>query len=123
MISYFFIRFFGWWISLLPYSTLHGLGRVLGSIVFWSYRPLRKKAMSNLAIAFGQKLDERHRRRIARRSFQNLMITLLEFFKIKKKHLSNLIHMNEPEKVLSLQAKGQGIVFLTGHQSNWEFPF
>jgi len=123
MISYFLVRFFGYCISWMPYRMLHGLGRALGSIVFWCYRPLRKKAMTNLAIAFGEERSEKERRLIARRSFQNLMITLLEFFKIKPRHLSSLIQMQDPEKVTSLQEKGQGIVFLTGHQANWEFPF
>lgn len=123
MISYLLIRFFGFWIGLMPYRWIRGLGCALGSSIFWCYPPLRKKAMSNLAIAFGESRSEKERLCIARRSFQNLVITMLELFKIKKSHLPSLICIREPEKVIALQEKGQGIVFLTGHQSNWEFPF
>ena len=79
--------------------------------------------MSNLAIAFGTTMSEKERAKLARHSFQNLMITCLEFFRLKKKDLPKVIKMIEPEKVTSLQQKGQGIVFLTGHQANWEIPF
>lgn len=110
-------------IQLMPYSMIHGLGRVLGSFVFWIYPTYRKKALTNLAIAFGDSKSEKERKVIARRSFQNVMITCLEFFKLKKKDLKKLLSMREPEKVTNLQEKGQSIVFLSGHQANWEIPF
>ncbi len=123
MLAYFFVRFFGWTISCLPYSAIHAIGRITGSMVYYVYTPFRKKAMSNLAIAYGSQKSETERKKIARQSFQNLMITCLEFFRLKKKDLKHMIKMIDPEKVISLQEKGQGIVFMSGHQANWEIPF
>lgn len=123
MLTYLFVRLFGALISLLPYSAIHALGRITGSLIYYVYTPYRKKAMSNLAIAYGNTKTEKERKKLARQSFQNLMITCLEFFRLKKKDLPKVIKMVEPEKVTTLQEKGQGIVFLTGHQANWEIPF
>lgn len=123
MLAYFFVRIFGWIISLLPYRTIHAIGRIAGSAIYYVYTPFRKKAMSNLAIAYGTSKTEKQRAKLARQSFQNLMITCLEFFRLKKKDLPKVIKMIEPDKVTSLQEKKQGIVFLSGHQANWEVPF
>ncbi len=84
MITFLLFRAVGWFISLLPYRTLHGVGRVLGVMAYYLHRSFRKKTLTNLAIAYGKTKSEEERRKIAKRAFQNLMITCLEFFRLKK---------------------------------------
>ncbi|MFN0064743.1 MAG: hypothetical protein ACKVOH_00750 [Chlamydiales bacterium] len=125
MISYFLFRLFGVLISLLPYTVIHAIGRILGTLLYYVHTPFRKKALSNLAIAYGSSLSEKERTKIAKRSFRHLMITCLEFFRLKrsKNHFDRLIIPSNPRVVLDLTEKKQGIVFFTGHQANWEIPF
>lgn len=125
MITFLLFRAVGWFISLLPYRTLHGVGRVLGVMAYYLHRSFRKKTLTNLAIAYGKTKSEEERRKIAKRAFQNLMITCLEFFRLKKSKgkISEIVTMEGGEDVLELMHKGQGVIFLTGHQANWEIPF
>src|ERR1700722_16573294 len=101
------------------------LGNFAGTIAYHLHRPFRKKALANLAIAFGKTKTEEERKKIAKKSFQNLMITCLEFFRFKKSHnnLSEIVTLEKNPEVENLLINKQGIVFLTAHQANWEIPF
>lgn len=124
-IVYSFFRIFGFFISLLPYKAIHTLGRFSGSCAYYLHRSFRKKALANLAIAYGETKSEKERREIAKKSFQNLMITCLEFFRFNKSKgkLSEIVSLQENAEIEALLDSKQGIVFLTGHQANWEIPF
>lgn len=125
MISYFFFRLFGFFLSLLPFRVLHSIGRFTGWLAYYLHRPFRKKALSNLAIAYGEKKSEKERKKLAIASFQNLMITLLEFYRLKKSKgkLNKIVSLQENSCVETLLKQKQGVIFLTGHQANWEIPF
>jgi len=124
-LTYLLFRSVGFFISLLSYKAIYRVGMVLGAVVFIFHRSFRKKAMTNLAICYGDKLDEKGRKRIARRSFQNIMITCLEFFRLKKSkgNIEEIVHLKNNPKVVELLEKGQGVIFLSAHQGNWEIPF
>jgi Kdo2-lipid IVA lauroyltransferase/acyltransferase len=123
--SYLSIRLLGGFLSLLPSPLLLGMSKGIGSLVFILHRPFRKKALANLAIAYGDQLPEKQRRQIARRSFQHLVMTCLEFFTLEKckGHYQNLVEHKNSETLLNLQNKRQGVVLFCGHQANWEIPF
>jgi len=122
---YLICRTFGFFVSQLSYPSLHRLGNYAGLCAYYLHRPFRKKALANLAIAFGDSKSERERIHIAKKSFQNLMITCLEFFRFKKsqQHLEEIAIFQENSAVLTLLQQKQGIVFLSAHQANWEVPF
>lgn len=124
-IIYCLFRAFGWLIALMPYSAIHRLGRWAGTCAYYLHGPFRKKAMANLAIAFGSTKSEQELKQIAKLSFQNLMITLLEFFRFKgsKGKLSEIVVLNDKTHIEPLLSGSQGIVFLSAHQANWEIPF
>lgn len=125
MLTYFFFRAFGFIISLLPYSALHAFCRFAGRCAFYLHRPFRKKALANLAIAYGKMKGERERKKLAIASFQNLMITLIEFCRLKKSQgkLEEIVTLEENSEVADLLSRKHGVIFLTGHQANWEIPF
>jgi Kdo2-lipid IVA lauroyltransferase/acyltransferase len=118
-------RAFGFFVSLLSYKALRHLGNFVGICAYHVHRPFRKKALANLAIAFGETKDEKERIRIAKHSFQNLMITLLEFFRFKKSHkkISEIATFEDNPELAALLNQKQGVVFLSAHQANWEIPF
>ncbi|MFZ0566277.1 MAG: hypothetical protein WAM28_08855 [Chlamydiales bacterium] len=125
LITYFLFRLPGAFLSLLPYRLLHALACGIGSAAFYLHRNFRKKALSNLAIAYGASKSEKERKAIAKASFQNVAITCLEFFRLKrsKGNLSKVVTLVENQEVRSLLEKKQGVIFLTAHQANWEIPF
>lgn len=122
---YYVFRILGLIISLLPYRILHGLGNVAGKCAYFVHRSFRKKALTNLAIAFGTSKGEKERRIIAQKSFQNLMITCLEFFRFKqsKGNLSEIVTLQDHPEIARLLDSKQGVIFLSAHQANWEVPF
>ncbi len=124
-LTYLLLASFGFLISLLSYPMIHFLGRKLGRLLFHLHRSFRKKTLCNLAIAFGDSLSEKERVELGKKSFENLTITCLEFFRLKrsKNNLSEIVELEKREEILALMEKGQGVVFLTGHQANWEIPF
>ncbi len=125
-LSYLCLRLIGLPISLLPYRVIHLIGAVLGTLMYYLHRSFRKKALTNLSIAKSLQLTEKQRKKIAKESFQNLMINCLEFFRLKRsKHrMEEITTWGVPrEEGLKVLKEGKGIVFLTGHQANWEIPF
>ncbi len=123
--NYCIFRIFGFFVSLLSYKMLHRVGNIAGICAFYLHKPYRKKALINLAIAFGETKTEKERLAIAKKSFQNLMITCLEFFRLKKsyKKTSEIASLTEAPELTKLLENKQGIVFLSAHQANWEVPF
>jgi KDO2-lipid IV(A) lauroyltransferase len=79
----------------------------------------------NLKIAFPN-LDKRERARIARKSFQNTGMNLLEISKLPKLTPENINSVVDYDPIHGIEnyraalAKGKGILYLTGHFSSWE---
>lgn len=122
--TYYLIRAAIFPCSLLPYSCLHRLGKILGSIAFYFMREYRKRALSNLALANDLALNHKQLVSYAKKSFQNLAINCLEYPKLaREKDFSRVIQCENPEIADALHRKGQGIIFFCGHQSNWEVLF
>ncbi|MBN1571194.1 MAG: lysophospholipid acyltransferase family protein [Acidobacteria bacterium] len=85
----------------------------------------RHIAAVNLKIAFPD-LSARERNRIARRSFQNTAMNLLEISKLPDltpQNISSLARydlLNGLDNYRAALQKGKGILYLTGHFSSWE---
>ncbi len=111
-------------LSLMPYSWLHSLGKVLGLIAFYCMRDYRKRTLSNLALAKTLSLSKKELVRIAKKSFQNLAINCLEYPRLAREtDFSKVISCENPEVANHLYSQGKGIIFFCGHQSNWEVLF
>lgn len=125
LFSYYSLRCIGGLIGLFPRQVLLSIGKISGNIVYLFHREFRRKAHTNLAIAFGDKYLEKKRKTIARQSFQSLAITCLEFISLKKdkNKIKDFCQIEGGEDVLALLRKKQGVVFLSAHQANWEIPF
>ena len=80
--SYLIILGFTWPIRWLPYPAIHWLGGVLGWAAFYLLKSYRKRTLSNLALATDLHLSPLEIRKIAKASFENLMITCLEYPKL-----------------------------------------
>jgi KDO2-lipid IV(A) lauroyltransferase len=124
MISFLLIRLLTLPMAILPYSVIHRIGNVLGLFAYYLMPKFRRRAWSNLALATDLHLDEKEMKRIAKGSFQNLMITLLEYPKFaREKNMANIALCENPETANEIMKAGKGVIFFCGHQANWEILF
>jgi Kdo2-lipid IVA lauroyltransferase/acyltransferase len=97
----------------------------LADLVYWFDIKHRHIARVNLRIAFPH-LSARQRDRIARRSFRNTALNLLEVSKLtslNKYNISSLVEYDAENGLNNFNAAlatGKPILYLTGHFSSWE---
>ncbi|MFA5250299.1 MAG: hypothetical protein WC371_02680, partial [Parachlamydiales bacterium] len=123
-LSYYAVRSLAYLLAFLPYFFLHSIGRFLGFWSFYFLPKLRKRTLSNLALAKDLKLSEKELLKTAKKTFQSLAITILEYPKLAvEKNLSRRILCQNPETALKLYNSKKGLIFFCGHQANWEVLF
>jgi len=113
-------------ISILPYRSIHALGIFLGTISYYlAPKKLKKITYNNLALAKNLQLSEREIKRIARKSFQNLVTIAFEYFRLKmsRGHFDRFVTGSNLKPFRDLLNSGQGVIAVTGHISNWELSF
>lgn len=111
-------------LGCLPFPILRTLAKGLGWMGYWMLPSYRKRALSNLAMAPYLNLSAKETQRLAKKSFQNLMITGLEYAKFYYcKNLDKHLICENPEEAESILRSGKGVIFFCGHHSNWEVLF
>lgn len=122
---YLLIRTATWPLRYMPYSWIRFLGRGLGRLAFHFMTEYRKRTLSNLALANDLGISsEEELIRVAKQSFENLAINVLEYARFDcETDFSRTISCENPQTANELYRRGQGIIFFCGHQSNWEVLF
>jgi Kdo2-lipid IVA lauroyltransferase/acyltransferase len=109
---------------LFSYSALHAFGKPLGLVAYHLMTQFRKRALSNLALATSLALSEEEIIRFAKESFQNLVITCLEYPKLwREKQISRIVKCVNPEEAEQIRQSGKSLIFFCGHLANWELLF
>ncbi len=111
-----FIRFFA---RFLPYRIGVWAGGMLGAVAFYVLPRERKRALQHLALVFQDK-GEKWVRSTARRSFMHLGKGLFEIMLTDRGRLARIVDIRGEEKLQDVNARGRGIVYVTGHIGNWE---
>lgn len=110
-------------LSLLPLPVLHGAGVAIGAFLWWIPNPARHNALANLAVCMAE-LDAPERRRIARRSLQELGKTAMEmgvFWYAPEARLNRLVReVQGQELIASALASGRGVLAVVPHLGAWE---
>jgi KDO2-lipid IV(A) lauroyltransferase len=120
---YLLLRGFSFTVNLLPESLSLWVGRRLGKIVYCFDLEHRRAALENLHIAFGREKSEREIRSIAKKHFQNLGMTAIEFFRLPHMDVGDF---QEKVKIEGLEIckkalnNKKGILLLLSHFGNWE---
>jgi len=121
---YLLIRVCSFMINLLPEGAALWIGRQLGNGMYFLDPEHREVAIQNLHIAFGHVKTEEQIRSIAKKSFQNLGMTAVEFLRIPKMTVENFKEKVAPEGMESFLKKvverEKGILVLLSHLGNWE---
>ncbi|HWR58246.1 MAG TPA: lysophospholipid acyltransferase family protein [Thermodesulfovibrionales bacterium] len=113
-------------IVFFPFSFLPvGLGGPLGVLLFHAWRSRRRIAIDNLmksvelnALSLSESPEE-----IIKESFRNLGQSFIEIVKIyygRGNRIVEEVVVRGKENVISANAKGKGVIFITGHCGNWE---
>lgn len=112
-------------LRILPRSVSVFLIRVMALAAYRLDSRHRHIAAVNLRIAFPD-LPKSRQTEIARKSFQNTALNLLEISRISRlnrENISSLVQYDPDsglENFRAAQAAGKGILYLTGHFSAWE---
>jgi Kdo2-lipid IVA lauroyltransferase/acyltransferase len=122
LLSFLCIRMATFPFAYLPTSWTQKIGQILGTATFYLYPKFRKRTLSNLALVLS--LSEHELVALAKKSMQNLMITVLEYAKLSSlKDIHQVAYCQNPETAQAIIDKGQGVIFFCGHQANWEVLF
>jgi KDO2-lipid IV(A) lauroyltransferase len=109
-------------IGLLPRPVARAIGITLGLTVYALHGRLRRVGLRNLALAFPEMADS-ERRRLLRGEFISLGRQLAEvclFPRYTRENVSRTIAYDGFENFERAYARGQGVLFLTGHIGAWE---
>jgi KDO2-lipid IV(A) lauroyltransferase len=108
--------------GLLPRPAAIKAGQMVGLLARLLLQHLRHAAEVNLRLAFPD-LDRRERRRILHGVFRNLGRLLGEvsqFPRLNRENISQLVVYEGLEHFLAAEARGRGVILLTGHIGAWE---
>ena len=111
-------RGLGW----LPRPVARWKGAVLGRMVYVLGGRLRRTGLRNLELAMPE-MPEAERRRTLRAVYRNLGWQLAEFCRMERytpENTANWIRYEGLERYLAAEARGKGVLILTGHLGAWE---
>lgn len=128
MTSYFIyliLQVFTYFLNLLPLEWALWIGRCLGRLAFRVVSGRRRVVLKNLEVAFGLGKSPQELEEIARKTFSNLGMTLVEFLRMPRLgmgYYNQYIRVEGWEHLDRALEEGKGVIALTFHFGNWEMP-
>ncbi len=110
-------------LKLVPLSLSGWMVTCVADIYFLCSPTRRHIALENLTIAYGDTLSTGQKRTIARRSFENQALSILELLvinKMKQRCARRFSITGEPYFDEAV-ARGKGVVFVASHLGAWEY--
>jgi len=126
MLDYLYLalyKFFTLVIKILPRRILIKVMRGISWFVYTISKKHQKIINTNLDIAFKNQLSKEEKKAYGIASFMNLLDTTLGIIardKMKKDEVVKNVSFEGEEIVKKYQDEGKKIIFVTGHQGNWE---
>jgi len=109
--------------ALFPERAGRRAGRALGAAAHWLARRERRQAREHLALAYGLDPAGRRAALLARGVFIHLGVSLVEVGRViagARRQPAVEIPAASRRALDEALARGQGVVFATGHLGNWE---
>jgi len=109
-------------LTLLPFSVVFWIARQVGNGCYYIMPKRRKIALDNIRAALKDSLTAAEQRKLARTSFQNISLSIIELFLIRKirKQAHRLFRWSNREKFDEAFRKGRGIILTVSHAGSWE---
>ena len=107
----------------LPARALPRIACLLARFIFDVLRIRRGVVLDNLSHAFPE-MDEAELLDLARRTYVQICLTLLEFFRLPRltpAELRERVELVNAEEALAMRDSGRGALLATGHFGNWEY--
>ncbi len=121
---YFIIyKIFAFWLWILPRGIVIYIIKSLAWFAYTVSKKHQKIIDKNLNIAFDNKLNKDEKKKIGISAFANLIDTLFGIIErdgMNAKDVVKNITVEDEEIVQQAQKDGRKIIFITGHQGNWE---
>ena len=121
-LEYWFVVTIARALGLMPRALARLWARVLAFKVYWLFGRLRRVGMRNLEMALPS-LDVAERKRILRGVYRHLGWQLVEFCRMTRytpENSRDWMSVEGLEHYLAAQAKGKGVLVITGHLGAWE---
>jgi len=110
-------------LGLMPLSLSGWVVKRVADIYLFCSPTRRTIMLENLTIAYGDTRSAGQKRHIARRSFENHALSILELFVINKMkpHAARRFSIIGLPHFEEAVARGKGVVFVASHLGSWEY--
>ena len=118
----FALRAFSYFLGALPEWCARALAAVLGGLLWHVIRYRRAVILENLTTAFPE-WTERRRYQLGKEYSRHLALSLIEFFRIPRyarRNYEGVFEVRGFEHYRAAQAKGRGVLVVTGHLGSFE---
>jgi len=105
--------------DFIKFPIIKGLAR----LAYFLDTKHRHIAKVNLDLAFEDSLNEKEKREIIKKVYENLLFNLADFVKnqgISKEELLSKVKFENVEIIENAKKSGKPIIFMTAHYGNWE---
>ena len=112
-----------WLFSRLPMRVLFAMSDLVYYVVYYLIGYRKKVVRNNLRLSFPNK-DPDELKKIEKRTFRHFVDVFFEMiksFSISEKEIARRLSITNPELLDPYYAKGQSVIFLSGHYANWEW--
>ena len=123
VVIFLLFRIVSFLIFILPLKLGLKIGQRIGRLVFCLLKKERKKATSNLDIAFGGSKSQKEKEDIARQVFENLgknFVEVISLSKFNSRNIDRYIACKGLENIEQFLKHGKGGIALSAHLGNWE---
>ena len=122
-LQYLALRLVSMLLHCFPVDLNLRTARLIGDVMYAADKKHRGRALQNLARSFPH-LTDAQRRRLARRSCQQLVMLAVEVLfttrLIRLDTWTKYVELVNFKDALGLLTRGKGLIMLTGHYGNWE---
>lgn len=122
-LQFYAVQILAFVLNLLPLAIACALAKCVGSFFYFIAGSRKKTALSNLDKAYGNTLTLTEKKVIARKSFQNTALSILDLFLTKKtkKTAAKNFTIKGQENLEDALSQGRGVILVTSHLGSWEY--
>lgn len=121
-IIYQIVRLISACLTLLPFPAIFWIARQAGNLCYVVMPGRRKIALDNIQAALKDSLPLCEQKKLVRTSFQNISLSLIELFLIRKicSRAQQLFRWSNRENYDNAFRKGRGVILTVSHAGSWE---